>query len=204
MGRWVKALTDAAAASKSAWLIAVGRVGAWQLKSERRQRFSAKSTPGNYPTHTIPRLLHAMRRAHHTVRCAAPRRTQSTVSAAPKDKIFNTRAKLMQRERGARSPESASCDYIREEVASRLADRLRDIQGYTYPTTVDYQCHAGQLTKKLLASKAGIEHIYACDSSMSALTRDDGLPPTPFSSSPILDHRSNPSHVQLAPTPSGR
>lgn len=126
-------------------------------------------------------------------------RASSTTSAPPSQgKIFNIRAKQLQRDRGALNPESASCDYLREEVAGRLADRLRDIHGYTYPTTVDYMCHAGQLTKKLLTQKAGIAHIYACDTSAHALKRDEALSPSPFSAAPLIDARSRTESAPLA------
>lgn len=57
--------------------------------------------------------------------------------------------KLVQRRRAALAPDYASYHYLRDEVASRLVDRLADINK-AFPTVVEIGCGTGAHVSKLL------------------------------------------------------
>ena len=58
--------------------------------------------------------------------------------------VFDRALKVRQRDRAARSLDAASFDYIRDEVARRLVDRIEDIQR-EFPTMLDVGCHGGHV-----------------------------------------------------------
>ena len=145
----------------------------------------------------------ALRRRIHTTR------PQYAVQApgAPTLEIFNQRVKTLQRDRAASHTEqSRKVDYLRDEVAQRLCDRLLDINR-RFPNVLDLGANAGNIARALsnpdppqispnkdpntapakpLAER--IDHIVAADSSPTLLSRDADLPaPTIPVSNQVLD-----------------
>ncbi|XP_071440815.1 arginine-hydroxylase NDUFAF5, mitochondrial [Hetaerina americana] len=64
-------------------------------------------------------------------------------------KIFDRKAKLMQRERAAMSADVHLYDYIKEEIGFRLADRVKDIKR-TFKQAIDLGCGRGHVTKNIM------------------------------------------------------
>ena len=85
--------------------------------------------------------------------------------------IFDRLQVRRQRDRAA--PGLAGFDFLFQEVADRLADRLPDITR-NFPLALDLGCHAGELGR-LLAGRGGIETLVQCDLSPAMATRAGGL-----------------------------
>ena len=88
--------------------------------------------------------------------------------------VFDRSAKQLQRSRAAlRSKGEASrlTDYIREEAAANLAERLLDVKR-NFETIVDLGSGAGYLRKHLQSETTGTKKVILCDTSESALYRD--------------------------------
>uniref|UniRef100_A0A2R5L4N7 Arginine-hydroxylase NDUFAF5, mitochondrial n=1 Tax=Ornithodoros turicata TaxID=34597 RepID=A0A2R5L4N7_9ACAR len=81
--------------------------------------------------------------------------------------VFDRKAKARHRHLVATDPDSAVYDYLKEEVGSRLADRVYDIKR-KFPVAVELGCGRGYVTQHL-ASDA-IESLYQCDMSAAFLT----------------------------------
>ncbi|KAK4042038.1 S-adenosyl-L-methionine-dependent methyltransferase [Parachaetomium inaequale] len=107
-------------------------------------------------------------------------------------KVFNSRAKWHQKERAAANPElSRQADYLKEEVAMRVCERLLDIKRH-FPRVLDLGANSCNIARALtrenpdpdpatptsppLASK--ITSLIAADSSAALLHRDAALPLT--------------------------
>ncbi|VBB83629.1 Putative Methyltransferase [Podospora comata] len=103
--------------------------------------------------------------------------------------VFNNRTKWLQRERAASNAEaSRQADYLKDEVAMRVAERLLDVKR-TFPLTLDFGAYTNSLARALtnpnpdpsqpdadippLATKIG--KLVAADSSQKALFRDAKL-----------------------------
>jgi len=91
--------------------------------------------------------------------------------AATMRPTFDRALKTLQRSRAAALDPSGRYDYLREEVAERLADRLPDMKR-SFRRVLDVGAHAGQLAPALVASHGSIEELTLCDSSAAALHRD--------------------------------
>ncbi|KAG4218350.1 hypothetical protein PC116_g33170, partial [Phytophthora cactorum] len=104
--------------------------------------------------------------------------------------VFNRRTKWLQKERAAANVESSRvADYLKDEVAIRLCDRLLDIKR-TYPSVLDLGANSCNIARALtrpnpdpdsgapvtepLASRIG--HLLAVDSSHTLLYRDADEP----------------------------
>ncbi|KAI8205869.1 Arginine-hydroxylase NDUFAF5 [Colletotrichum sp. SAR 10_86] len=73
------------------------------------------------PTGAVSGLL----RGSPAAAAAASRRSAFTAAGAPTFQVFNRRTKWLQKERAASNPEaSRQADYLKDEVASRLCERL--------------------------------------------------------------------------------
>ncbi|ORZ40427.1 S-adenosyl-L-methionine-dependent methyltransferase [Catenaria anguillulae PL171] len=86
--------------------------------------------------------------------------------------IFDRNAKKLQRDRASRHPNSRATDYLKDEIANRLVDRILDVKN-KYPTIVDLGSGAGHLVKYLdtdITSK-----VIMCDMSRDLLYRDQEL-----------------------------
>ncbi|KAI0381600.1 S-adenosyl-L-methionine-dependent methyltransferase [Hypomontagnella monticulosa] len=118
-----------------------------------------------------------------------PRRFYAFQAAAPPiHQVFNRRTKWLQRERAAADVENSRvADYLKDEVAVRLCDRLLDIKR-NYPKVLDLGANSCNIARALarpnpdptqpesepLASSIG--HLLAVDSSETMLYRDAEQP----------------------------
>ena len=91
--------------------------------------------------------------------------------------VFDRGVKLRQRDQSLVTDESDYYDYLREEVASHLVDRLDDITR-RFPTVLEVGCHRGHFLKKLIAESedreevcGGIESLMQIDSSPNAIAQ---------------------------------
>ncbi|KAK4238445.1 S-adenosyl-L-methionine-dependent methyltransferase [Achaetomium macrosporum] len=105
-------------------------------------------------------------------------------------KVFNSRTKWLQKERAAANPElSRQSDYLKDEVAMRVCERLLDIKRQ-FPRVLDLGANSCNIARALtrenpdpdpsnpvsppLATK--INELVAAESSASLLYRDADLP----------------------------
>jgi NADH dehydrogenase [ubiquinone] 1 alpha subcomplex assembly factor 5 len=119
---------------------------------------------------------------------------------APTLEVFNQTAKFLQKERAAKNIEhSRSADYLKDEVARRLVDRLLDISR-DFPDVLDLGANSCNIARALTASplpapeipdeimenkaplSERIHHLTCADTSPTMLHRDDDLeqPPVPI------------------------
>lgn len=121
------------------------------------------------------------------------RRTYAFQAAAPPlHQVFNRRTKWLQKERAASDVgQSRTADYLKDEVAIRLCERLLDIKR-TYPKVLDLGANSCNIARALvrpdpdpnpelpvsssdpIASRIG--HLTAAESSGTLLYRDADLP----------------------------
>ncbi|PHH74204.1 hypothetical protein CDD80_3229 [Ophiocordyceps camponoti-rufipedis] len=113
------------------------------------------------------------------------RRSYAVASAgAPRFQVFNRRTKWLHKERAASRPdESRQADYLKDEVAARLTDRLLDIKRH-FPRVLDLGANSCNIARALVkttsdASKpdlpppsSRIGELVAVDSSETLLYRD--------------------------------
>ncbi|KAJ2478125.1 hypothetical protein IWW56_003922 [Coemansia sp. RSA 2131] len=84
--------------------------------------------------------------------------------------VFDRNAKRMQRSRAAsRTQTSREVDYLRDEVAARVADRLLDIKR-RYHTVVELGAGCGHLAKAV--DDDMMDKLIMCEMSPQALSRD--------------------------------
>ncbi|KAL6713472.1 hypothetical protein ACLMJK_008937 [Lecanora helva] len=103
--------------------------------------------------------------------------------SAPMLQVFNDHAKHRQKERAARDVESSRrVDYLRDEVATRLCDRLLDIKR-DFPSVLDLGANACNIARTLTVPSADtpplstrISHLTSAESSSTLLCRDESLP----------------------------
>ncbi|KAI2622831.1 S-adenosyl-L-methionine-dependent methyltransferase [Xylaria nigripes] len=118
------------------------------------------------------------------------RRSYAFQAAAPPTyQVFNQRTKWLQKERAARNVEgSRIADYLKDEVAIRVCERLLDIKRH-YPRVLDMGANSCNIARALtrenpdpnpetpvsepIAKRIG--HLVAVDSSESMLYRDADL-----------------------------
>ncbi|KAJ2724410.1 hypothetical protein H4S00_002279 [Coemansia sp. D1744] len=90
--------------------------------------------------------------------------------AAKPFEVFDRNAKRMQRSRAAsRTQTSREVDYLRDEVAARVADRLLDIKR-RYHTVVELGAGCGHLAKAV--DDDMMDKLIMCEMSPQALSRD--------------------------------
>ncbi|KZZ98711.1 Methyltransferase type 11 [Moelleriella libera RCEF 2490] len=129
--------------------------------------------------------------ASHTSSHLANRRAYAAHSAgAPRFQVFNRNTKWLQKERAAsRAEESRQADYLKDEVAVRVSERLLDINRH-FPRVLDLGANSCNLARALtrenpdpdpskpvsppLATR--ISELIAADSSETMLYRDKDLP----------------------------
>ncbi|KAI1294418.1 S-adenosyl-L-methionine-dependent methyltransferase [Xylaria venustula] len=131
------------------------------------------------PNHTISPLLTRSARRSYAFQAATP----------PIHQVFNRRTKWLQKERAAQNVEgSRVADYLKDEVAIRVCERLLDIKR-EYPRVLDFGANSCNIARALtrknpdpspevpvsdpIATKIG--HLLAVDSSESMLYRDADL-----------------------------
>ncbi|CAI5730811.1 unnamed protein product [Peronospora destructor] len=88
--------------------------------------------------------------------------------------IFNRGTKRQQRNNIALLENSNEYDYLKDEVARRLVDRLEDIER-EFPLALDLGCGSGHLYKNLSVNHGlgGIKKLVQCDSAEKLLLRDN-------------------------------
>ncbi|KUI67049.1 NADH dehydrogenase [ubiquinone] 1 alpha subcomplex assembly factor 5 [Cytospora mali] len=114
----------------------------------------------------------------------------SPASGAPIFEVFNRRTKWMQRERAAANVEgSRQTDYLKDEVAIRLCERLLDIKRH-FPRVLDLGANTCNIARALTRPNpdpdpsrpaspplaARITELVAADPSRAQLHRDADLP----------------------------
>lgn len=77
--------------------------------------------------------------------------------------------KTAQRTRAANTSDALEFEYLRDEVAKRLVDRLADISR-TFNTAVDVGCNTGNLGR-FLGEQGSVQKLIHIDSSEAMLTR---------------------------------
>jgi SAM-dependent methyltransferase len=85
--------------------------------------------------------------------------------------VFDRAQVKRQRDRAASS--FATYDFLLNELAERLADRLLDIKR-SFPVALDLGCHTGQIGR-ILKGRGGIETLVQCDLSPAMAARAGGL-----------------------------
>ncbi|ROW17011.1 hypothetical protein VPNG_01236 [Cytospora leucostoma] len=128
-----------------------------------------------------------------SARAAAPwtcRTYASQASGAPIFEVFNRRTKWMQKERAATNVEgSRQADYLKDEVAIRLCERLLDIKRH-FPRVLDLGANTCNVARALTRENpdpdparpispplaARITELVAADPSYAQLHRDADLP----------------------------
>ncbi|OAA59277.1 Methyltransferase type 12 [Cordyceps fumosorosea ARSEF 2679] len=110
-------------------------------------------------------------------------------SAAPRFQVFNRRTKWLQKERaGANAEQGREADYLKDEVAMRVAERLLDINRH-FPKVLDLGANSCNIARALTAEtpdpnpakpesaplSARIGELTAVDSSETLLYRDADL-----------------------------
>lgn len=90
--------------------------------------------------------------------------------------VFSPQRKLRQRERAALRSDAREFDYVRDEVATRLVERLNDITR-EFPDVLDVGAHTGTVLRALLAQGGanapapnGIRNVTMLDASQLALS----------------------------------
>lgn len=83
--------------------------------------------------------------------------------------VFQEAKKRRQRARALAMPEADEYEYLREEVAERLADRLLDITR-EFPVAADVGCNSGHMLKAI-GSRGGIQHLDQVETCAAAATR---------------------------------
>jgi NADH dehydrogenase [ubiquinone] 1 alpha subcomplex assembly factor 5 len=86
--------------------------------------------------------------------------------------VFDRRLKQRQRDTMAGLDPAGEFDYVRQEVARQLVDRLEDITR-SFPRALDIGAHAGQIYREIceLGNPCGIEELVQLDMSKQALDR---------------------------------
>lgn len=84
--------------------------------------------------------------------------------------VFNRDVKRLQRDRAAKLHNSSDYDYLKNEVARRLVDRLLDIKK-EFPVTVDLGCGSGHIGK-FLGERGKVQNLIQLEWNPSTLTRD--------------------------------
>ncbi|CAI5717325.1 unnamed protein product [Peronospora farinosa] len=97
--------------------------------------------------------------------------TRRSFSTIP---IFNRGTKRQQRNNIALLDNSNEYEYLQDEVARRLVDRLEDIER-EFPLALDLGCGSGHLYKNLSIDHGlgGIKKLVQCDSAEKLLLRDN-------------------------------
>ncbi|KAL5612931.1 hypothetical protein BROUX41_003992 [Berkeleyomyces rouxiae] len=131
--------------------------------------------------------------ASASISAAAPaivavRGLASHTSASPQLQIFNRHAKWLQKERAARNvSESRQADYLKDEVAIRLCERLLDIKRQ-FPRVLDLGANSCNIARALARPNPDpatptsppisdrIDALLAVDSSHALLYRDAAEP----------------------------
>ena len=93
----------------------------------------------------------------------AARRCYATGADDGVQTVFHTTKKQVQRSAAARRPDARDFDYLRDEVATRLVDRLHDITR-SFPVALDLGANTGNVGRQLeLTGAGGVQRLYAVE-----------------------------------------
>ena len=84
--------------------------------------------------------------------------------------VFDKRMKLAQRDANALHSPTLQYEYLRDEIARRLIDRLSDITR-KFPHVVDLGCNTANIARQLPPGQSGIEILLNLDTSLQSLRR---------------------------------
>ena len=84
--------------------------------------------------------------------------------------VFDKRMKLAQRDAAALTASDLQYEYLRDEVARRVIDRLSDITR-TFPHAVDVGCNTANIARQLPVGQSGIQTLLSLDTSFHSLRR---------------------------------
>ncbi|XP_064399063.1 arginine-hydroxylase NDUFAF5, mitochondrial-like [Halichondria panicea] len=109
--------------------------------------------------------------------CATVRRWMSS-SPLPRQgggvvNIFDRQAKRKQKNRAALAEDAATYDYLRDEVASHVVDRVADVTRY-FSAALDVGCGRGHVAKVMSGDLIG--SLYQCDMAEQALLTSSSVP----------------------------
>ena len=84
--------------------------------------------------------------------------------------VFDRQQKRLQRDRAASHENSAHFDFMRNDIADGLCDRLLDIKNHRFPRVLDFGAGPGTLLP-LLARRNDVTHVTLLDSSPKMIER---------------------------------
>ena len=82
--------------------------------------------------------------------------------------VFDKRMKLAQRDANAVTSTTLQFEYLRDEIARRVIDRLSDITR-TFPHAVDIGCNTANIARQLPPGQSGIQTLLSLDTSLQSL-----------------------------------
>ena len=82
--------------------------------------------------------------------------------------IFDRKAKRLQKNRAAIAPDAATYDYLKDEVASHVVDRVCDVSRF-FSVALDVGCGRGHVAKHMTEEMIG--SLYQCDIAEKAVVR---------------------------------
>ena len=86
--------------------------------------------------------------------------------------VFDRKAKRLQKNRAAAAANAATYDYLKDEVASHVVDRVCDIARF-FSVALDVGCGRGHVAKHV--TKEMIGSLYQCDIAEKAVVREPVL-----------------------------
>ncbi|KAJ3161191.1 hypothetical protein HDU86_007813 [Geranomyces michiganensis] len=116
--------------------------------------------------HSLPRI-----NSFSPLRAGRSYASSAPSSLQPVHQVFNRTVKRRQRDRAALREDSRDVDYLKDEVADRLVDRLLDIKR-RFGKVVDLGSGAGHIAK--FVDKEMMDSLIMYDSSEKLLHRDAG------------------------------
>jgi len=103
----------------------------------------------------------------HSIRKFQTSICRSLICSSPKQQrlfcveVFNKQHKRLQKQRAQLAPDAHEYNYLRDEVAARLVDRLDDILTHKFELALDLGCNTGELGRKLeVSNNSGIKVLY--------------------------------------------
>ena len=87
-------------------------------------------------------------------------------------RVFDRKAKAMQKTRAAVHTGNSEYDFLKEEVNRRLLDRLEDVYAHQFEVVMEIGSGSGESTISVLQDREDIKQLIQVDSSFKLLTRD--------------------------------
>lgn len=93
-------------------------------------------------------------------------------------RVFDRRAKSMQKTRAALYAGNSEYDYLKEEINRRLLDRLEDVYAHQFEVVMEMGSGSGESTISVLQDREDVKMLIQVDPSFRLLTRDVMHPET--------------------------